>query len=69
MEGVNRVVTDQSFEYCCFTLMIDPYGGTVAACEQGWVDAVTVEVDMVGLADFRRKFPVLDDADDFTLNI
>jgi len=28
-----------------------------------------VEVDMGGLADFRRKFPVLDDADDFTLNI
>lgn len=67
--GVNRVGTDPSCEYCGGTLMIDPYGRTVAACEQGWVDAVTVEVDMDGLADFRRKFPVLDDADDFTLNI
>ena len=35
----------------------------------GLLDAVTVEVDRDGLADFRRKFPVLDDADDFTLNI
>ena len=67
--GVNRVGTDPSCEYCGGTLMIDPYGRTVAACEQGRVDAVTVEVDRDGLADFRRKFPVLDDADDFTLNI
>ena len=67
--GVNRVGTDPSCEYCGGTLMIDPYGRTVAACEQGRVGAVTVEVDMDGLADFRRKFPVLDDADDFTLNI
>ena len=67
--GVNRVGTDPSCEYCGGTLMIDPYGRTVAACEQGRVSAVTVEVDMDGLADFRRKFPVLDDADDFTLNI
>ena len=66
--GVNRVGADPSCEYCGGTLMID-YGRTVAACEQGRVDAVTVEVDMDGLADFRRKFPVLDDADDFILNI
>ena len=66
---MNRVGADPSCEYCGGTLMIDPYGRTVAACEQGRVDAVTVEVDMDGLADFRRKFPVLDDADDFTLNI
>ena len=67
--GVNRVGTDPSCEYCGGTLVIDPYGRTVAACEQGRVDAVTVEVDMDSLAEFRRKFPVLDDADDFTLNI
>ena len=67
--GVNRVGTDPACEYCGGTLMIDPYGQTLAECERERVCAVTAEVDMEHLESFRRKFPVLDDADDFTLNI
>lgn len=67
--GVNRVGTDPSCEYCGGTLWIDPYGNTVAACERGMVDAVTVELDMGCLTDFRRKFPVLEDGDGFKLEL
>ena len=67
--GVNRVGTDPSCEYCGGTLWIDPYGNTVAACERGKVDAVTVELDMGCLTDFRRKFPVLEDGDEFKLEL
>ena len=66
--GVNRVGTDPACEYCGGTLMIDPYGQTLAECERDKVCAVTAEVDMEQLEHFRRKFPVLEDADDFTLN-
>lgn len=66
--AVNRVGTDPACEYCGGTLMIDPYGHTLAECREGEADAVTAEADMELLAAFRRKFPVLEDADDFTLN-
>lgn len=66
--GVNRVGTDPACEYPGGTLLIDPYGKTVAACECGKAEAVTAETDMDGLAAFRRKFPVLTDADEFILN-
>ncbi len=66
--GVNRVGADDACEYCGGTVMIDPYGRTVAACRRGAADAVTVEADMGWLAGFRRKFPVLEDADGFTLD-
>ena len=67
--GVNRVGTDPSCEYCGGTLLIDPYGNAVAECGRGRVEAVTADVDMAVLEDFRRKFPVLEDADGFTLDI
>lgn len=66
--GVNRVGTDPACEYCGGTLVIDPYGQTLAECGRGKACAVTAEVDMEQLEHFRRKFPVLEDADDFTLN-
>ena len=66
--GVNRVGADPACEYCGGTLVIDPYGQTLAECGRGKACAVTAEVDMEQLEHFRRKFPVLEDADDFTLN-
>lgn len=66
--GVNRVGADDACEYCGGTVMIDPYGRTVAACRRRAADAVTAEADMAWLAGFRRKFPVLEDADGFTLD-
>ena len=61
--GVNRVGTDPTCEYCGGSVIIDPYGKTIAACEMGVECEVSAEVDMEKLEAFREKFPVLNDAD------
>ena len=61
--GVNRVGTDSSCEYCGGSVVVDPYGKTIAACTMGEECEASAEVDMEKLKAFRKKFPVLDDAD------
>ena len=61
--GVNRVGTDPTCEYCGGSVIIDPYGKTIAACAMGEECEATAEVDMESLEAFRKKFPVLNDAD------
>lgn len=61
--GVNRVGTDPSCEYAGGSVIIDPYGKTIAACELEKECEATAEIDMAQLKAFREKFPVLDDAD------
>ncbi len=61
--GVNRVGTDPACEYCGGSVVIDPYGRIIAACENGKEEAATAEIDMAALEAFREKFPVLKDAD------
>ena len=61
--GVNRVGTDPACEYCGGSVIIDPYGKTIAACAMGEECEATAEVDMESLEAFRKKFPVLNDAD------
>ena len=61
--GVNRVGTDPSCEYCGGSVIIDPYGKTLAACALNEECEASTEVDMEKLRAFRKKFPVLDDAD------
>ncbi len=61
--GVNRVGTDPNCEYCGGSVVIDPYGQTIAACEHGQESTACTEIDMEMLAAFRQKFPVLSDAD------
>ena len=61
--GVNRIGKDPNCEYCGGSAVIDPYGRTLAACEnnkEGWAQA---HIDMEALEAFRKKFPVLRDAD------
>ena len=65
--GVNRVGTDPSCAYCGSSILIDPYGKTLAACKPNEEDAVSTLIDLEGLESFRKKFPVLNDADPFTL--
>ncbi len=62
--GVNRVGTDPACEYCGGSVLVDPYGRTVAACRRGEEEAVSAEIDMQALEAFRKKFPVLEDADE-----
>lgn len=65
--GVNRVGTDPYCDYSGGTAVIDPYGKTIAECEDGKPGAAVADIDMDVLNAFRKKFPVLDDADDFEL--
>ena len=61
--GVNRVGNDPACEYCGGSVIIDPYGVTIAECEISQESEATAEIDMAALEAFRRKFPVLLDAD------
>lgn len=61
--AVNRTGSDPACEYNGGTVVIDAYGRTVAACPDGTVDSVTAVLDMDRLRAFRKKFPVLEDAD------
>ena len=61
--GVNRVGTDPACEYCGGSVIIDPYGRTIATCADNTECEATAEIDMEALEAFREKFPVLKDAD------
>lgn len=61
--GVNRVGTDPACEYCGGSVIVDPYGRTIATCADNTECEATAEVDMEALKAFRKKFPVLKDAD------
>lgn len=67
--GVNRVGTDPGNSYAGGSLVIDPWGGTLAGCLRGKVSAATADIDKDKLDNFRRAFPVLDDADAFDLRL
>lgn len=61
--GVNRVGRDPNCEYCGNSLIISPYGEDLAVCGSGEESAKMAEIDMEMLRSFRKKFPVIDDAD------
>lgn len=66
--AVNRVGSDSVCRYSGGTQMIDPYGNIGASCPVGQEGCASAYVDMEGLVAFRRKFPVLDDADGFLMD-
>lgn len=61
--GVNRVGNDPGNNYIGGSLIIDPWGGTLAGCVNGEASAATGDIDMRQLMDFRKSFPVLNDRD------
>lgn len=65
--GVNRVGSDAACKYIGGSVVIDAYGHTIAQCADGEEGIATVELDMEQLQRFRKKFPVLDDADKFNV--
>ena len=58
---------DPACQYIGGTMLIDALGNTVAEAEEGAESAVTAELDMEALSRFRTKFPVLKDADRFSV--
>lgn len=65
--GVNRTGKDPACAYCGCSMAADPYGKVIADCGRDAECAAEAEIDMEKLAAFRKKFPVLNDADAFTL--
>ena len=63
MLAVNRCGADPACNYNGGTALIDPYGVTLASCPDSTECFATGEIDLGALEDFRRRFPVLDDAD------
>lgn len=66
--GVNRVGVDPACEYSGGSVVIDPYGKVLVECDWDKSSEVSAEIDMEILDAFREKFPVLNDADEFTIN-
>lgn len=65
--AVNRVGEDPNCSYCGGSEVINPYGKAIAICEDYKACGAEAVIDMDVLEDFRKKFPVLNDADDFCL--
>ena len=63
--AVNRVGEDPKCKYCGGTEMIDAYGKVAASCPDDKIASATYEIRMDELTAFRKKFPVLEDADSF----
>ncbi len=61
--GVNRVGHDPVCDYSGGSMLIDAYGKVVADCGTEQPCCKCAEIDMERLLAFRKKFPVLDDAD------
>lgn len=61
--AVDRIGTDPACSYCGGTEIVDAYGRIVDACPDNAEATITATLDMDALTAFRRKFPVLSDAD------
>ncbi len=61
--GVDRTGDDPACSYSGGTKAIDPWGKTISECKASQVDAITIDINMQTLEDFRKKFPVLNDGD------
>jgi predicted amidohydrolase len=65
--GVNRVGKDPVCEYIGGSALYNPFGQQLVRCRDAEADAASGMVYMGMLEDFRKKFPVLEDGDDFKL--
>lgn len=65
--GVNRTGADPVCQYNGGSAVISPYGETITECEWGTEMTCCADIDMDVLYNFRKKFPVLNDADGFQL--
>jgi omega-amidase len=67
--GVNRSGTDnEGLKYAGDSVVIDPHGRILAGVTAYKEGIETVEISLADVQNFRKKFPVWKDADDFTIN-
>jgi len=68
--GVNRIGEDGlNLTYKGGTCFIDAKGKLIAKCEDNKSEIISSELNLKDLKDFRKKFPVLLDADAFRIEI
>jgi predicted amidohydrolase len=68
--GVNRTGMDANkISYCGDSMIIDPKGKEIAEARQAKEEIITAKLSKLSLDQFRKKFPVLPDADNFSLHI
>ena len=66
--GVNRVGEDGvGLSYSGDSAVISPKGDVLVACEPFADEVKQVDIDLKALREFRVKFPVLEDRDEFTI--
>jgi omega-amidase len=66
--GSNRTGSDGAgLEYPGDSMLIDPRGNIISTPANAEECEVTGEISLTELSDFRKKFPVLNDADQFSL--
>jgi predicted amidohydrolase len=67
--GSNRIGTDgNGISYSGDSAIIDPRGDIIAMADAGLEQFITADISIKELHEFRKKFPVLNDADNFTIN-
>jgi omega-amidase len=67
--GANRIGTDgNGYTYSGESMIIDPKGRIIIKGEKNKECTISANISMTELKAFRKKFPVLKDADRFTLN-
>lgn len=67
--GANRVGIDgNSISYCGDSMIIDSRGETISSADTNEECVISGEISLTELTDFRKKFPVLNDADNFSIN-
>jgi omega-amidase len=67
--GSNRIGTDGAgIRYCGDSMIISTRGEIISSAGNDKESSVSAEISLSELSSFRKKFPVLNDADDFTIN-
>jgi omega-amidase len=67
--GVNRIGMDgEDVKYSGDSMIINPRGEVIVSANLNVECTVTGEISLTELSDFRKKFPVLNDADNFHIN-
>lgn len=67
--GVNRVGVDPSNRYSGGSVCVDPWGEVTARCEDSLCTWAACDLDADGLRRARESFPVLGDADRFSVSV
>jgi len=68
--GSNITGTDgNGIKYCGNSVIINPRGEVISFADTNKACSITADISLEELSDFRTKFPVSNDADNFSINL